>query len=300
MIILFIVSSKDHEGLVKNQFFLVFYFLHKVGFKIKAKINKLIEWFKTKNGVLVAFSGGVDSALLLKAAQVALGDKVWAVTANSPLNTPEEKETAIKVAREIGAKHLVVEINDLENSLVSSNPPDRCYYCKKARFVAMLKLAAEKGLEVVVEGSNLDDLKDFRPGLKAVKELGVASPLEELGFTKQDVRQGAKILGLSVWDKPSEPCLATRVPFNTEITLAKLSRVMEAENFLKNSFGLIQVRVRDHNGLARIEVEKGQLEIVYKNREEIVKVLSEKGFSYVTMDLAGYRTGSMNQAGGRE
>jgi len=262
------------------------------------KLMRLMEWFKDKDGVLVAFSGGVDSALLLKAAQEVLGDKVLAVTANSPLNTPEEKEAAVKVAKEIGAKHLVVELNDLENPQVSSNPSERCYYCKKARFEALLNLAREKGLEVVVEGSNLDDLNDYRPGLKAVKELGIASPLEELGFTKQEVRQGAKKLELSVWNKPSEPCLATRIPFNTEITPEKLTRVMNAERFLKNTLGLKQVRVRDHNGLARIEVEKNDLEKAFSQREEITRVLMEKGFLYVTLDLAGYRTGSMNQVGG--
>ncbi|KJS86984.1 MAG: hypothetical protein JM58_05555 [Peptococcaceae bacterium BICA1-8] len=263
------------------------------------KLSKLKKWFANKEGVLVAFSGGVDSALLLKIAQEVLGNKALAVTANSPLNTPEEKEGAIRVAREIGAEHLVVELNDLENPQVSSNPPDRCYYCKKARFESMLRLAEEKGLEVVVDGSNIDDLNDYRPGLKAVKELGIASPLEEVGFNKAEIRRAAQQLGLSVWDKPSEPCLATRIPFNTEITKDKLIRVIQAERYLKNNLGLSQVRVRDHNGLARIEVEKKDLEKLLARRDEVTKLLLEEGFYYITLDLEGYRTGSMNQAGGK-
>jgi len=265
---------------------------------VEDKLNKLKKWFANKEGVLVAFSGGVDSALLLKVAQDVLGNKVLAVTANSPLNTPEEKEGAVSVAREIGAEHLVVELNDLENPQVSSNPPDRCYYCKKARFEAMLKLAEEKGLEVVVDGSNIDDLNDYRPGLKAVKELGIASPLEEVGFNKEEIRGVAKELGLSVWDKPSEPCLATRIPFDTEITKEKLVRVIKAERYLKYTLGLSQVRVRDHNGLARIEVEKKDLEKILTRRDEVTKLLLEEGFYYVTLDLEGYRTGSMNKVGG--
>ncbi|MGI6226783.1 MAG: ATP-dependent sacrificial sulfur transferase LarE [Peptococcales bacterium] len=262
------------------------------------KLVKLKEWFKNRNGVLVAFSGGVDSALLLKVAHDVLGDRVLAVTANSPLNTPEEKEIAIKVAQGIGAKHLVIEFNDLDNPLVSSNPVERCYYCKKSRFEAMLEIALQRDLETVVEGSNLDDLKDYRPGLKAVKELEIASPLEEVGFTKAEVRQGARELGLSVWNKPSEPCLATRIPFNIEITQEKLKRVMVAERLLKNNLQITQLRVRDHNGLARVEVETKDLDKAFLKREDIVKILKAEGFTYVTMDLSGYRTGSMNQTGG--
>lgn len=262
------------------------------------KLVKLKKWFENKNGALIAFSGGVDSALLLKAAYDVLGENAWAVTVNSPLNTPEEKEAAVKVAKEIGTRHLVLELNDLENPKVRTNPIDRCYYCKKARFEALLKLAQEKELEVVIEGSNFDDLRDYRPGLKAVKELGIASPLEEIGFTKGEVRMTAKKLGLSVWDKPSEPCLATRFPFNTEITLAKLTKVMEAERFIKNHLGLFQVRVRDHNGLARIEVEKEDLEKVFSQRNSITGYLLQLGFKYITLDLTGYRTGSMNKSGG--
>ena len=162
----------------------------------------------------------------------------------------------------------------------------------------MLELAKEKGLEVVVEGSNVDDLRDYRPGLKAVKELGIASPLEEIGFTKQEIRQAAKMLDLAVWNKPSEPCLATRIPFNTEITLEKLQRVRDGERFLKENLGIDQLRIRDHNGLTRIEVEKANLEIVFSQRDKISDYLFHLGFNYVALDLTGYRTGSMNKSGG--
>lgn len=262
------------------------------------KLTKLKEWFENKESVLIAFSGGVDSALLLKVAQEVLQNKVLAVTANSPLNAPQEKEAAIRVAKEIGANHLIVELDDLKNPQVRANTPERCYYCKKARFEVMLQLAKEKGLEVVVEGSNLDDLKDYRPGLKAVKELGVASPLEEVGFTKKEIRKISQQLGISVWDKPSEPCLATRIPFNSQITKEKLIRIMNGERFIKNEFGLKQIRVRDHNGLARIEVEKEMLTKVLTNCDKVRQALLDEGFEYVTLDLAGYRTGSMNRIGG--
>ncbi|NLT94012.1 MAG: ATP-dependent sacrificial sulfur transferase LarE [Clostridia bacterium] len=265
---------------------------------MEEKLAKLKEWFENKNGVLVAFSGGVDSSLLLKVAYDVLGDRVWAVTANSPLNTPQEKDWARQVAQEIGARHDILELNDLENPLVRSNPVDRCYHCKKERFLFMRQLAQENGLEVVVEGSNLDDLKDYRPGLKAVSELGIASPLAEIGFSKEEIRQAAKELGLSSWNKPSEPCLATRIPFNTEITLEKIKRIIDGEMFIKNSLGLTQVRVRDHNNLVRIEVEAKDLEKVFDRREKIAQYFLELGFYYVTLDLTGYRTGSMNRSGG--
>ncbi|MDK2822777.1 MAG: pyridinium-3,5-biscarboxylic acid mononucleotide sulfurtransferase [Clostridia bacterium] len=261
---------------------------------MKHKLNELKNWFKDKNGVLVAFSGGVDSTLLLKVALDVLGDKALAVTANSPLNTPQEKENAVQLAKKLGANHLVVDLNDLENPLVRANPSDRCYHCKKARFEKMLQLAKENDLEVVVEGSNLDDLNDYRPGLKAVKELGVASPLEEIGLPKKEIRQLAKELDLPVWNKPSEPCLATRIPFNTELTLDKLQRVMHGEHFLKIKIKLNQVRVRDHNGLARIEVEQNEIEKAFLKRDIINEKFINLGYKYVTLDLMGYRTGSMN------
>ncbi|MFZ7102940.1 MAG: ATP-dependent sacrificial sulfur transferase LarE [Peptococcaceae bacterium] len=263
------------------------------------KLDQLKEWFKNKDSVLVAFSGGVDSALLLKAAQDVLGSRVLAVTADSPLNTPEEKESAVNLAKHLEAEHVIFELNDLDNPLVRKNPEDRCYHCKKARFQAMLNLAKERNIAVVVEGSNVDDLKDYRPGLKAVQELGIASPLEEVGLNKNEIRKLARELGLEVWNKPSEPCLATRIPFHTELTAAKLARVMAAEKYLKQELSLNVVRVRDHNGLARIEVDENSFTKIIELKNSIHEMLvAQLGFKYTALDLFGYRTGSMNQFGG--
>lgn len=267
---------------------------------MEIKLQKLQEWFASKNGVLVAFSGGVDSALLLKVAKDVLGSKVLAVTANSPLNTPEEKEGAVQLAKTLGVEHLVVDLNDLENPLVRSNPEDRCYHCKKARFEKIIELAQLKELQAIVEGSNLDDLNDYRPGLKAVKELGICSPLEEVGLNKREIRSIARELGLPVWDKPSEPCLATRIPFNTELTVDKLNRVYMAEKYIKETFDLRVVRVRDHDGLARIEVEEGKIGQLASEHDKISLAFFELGYKFTTLDLKGYHTGSMNKIGRKE
>lgn len=258
------------------------------------RLKELQKWFSNKKGVLVAFSGGVDSSLLLKVGYDVLGDQIVAVTAASPLNAEQETLEAQKIAEEIGAKHIVIRINDLENDNVSSNPPERCYFCKKERFERLLNLAQKMGLEAVVEGSNIDDLSDYRPGLKAVKELNISSPLMELGFSKENIRFFAKEVGLSVWNKPSEPCLATRIPYNEKLTIEKLVAVLKAESFLSN-LGFSQIRVRSHNGLARIEVSTQEQLMVLEYKEIILDYLKGLGFNYITMDLQGYRTGSMNQ-----
>lgn len=258
------------------------------------KLTKLRNWFLEKGQGVVAFSGGVDSSLVLKVGYDILGDKLLAVTATSILNKPEELATARRVAEEIGVKrHIILEFKDLENPQVKANAQDRCYHCKKARFQAILAYAKEQGIPYVFEGSNIDDLADYRPGLKAIKEQGVYSPLQEVGLTKGEIRELSRDLGLSVWDKPSEPCLATRFPTDTVLEENKIIRVYQGEAFLKE-LGLKQVRLRDHGNLARLEVEDTDLLTVLEKREVINKELIGLGYRYVTLDLVGYRTGSMN------
>jgi uncharacterized protein len=247
--------------------------------------------------VLVAYSGGVDSTLLLKVAADTVGrDRVVAVTALSPLYPERELAGAKEVARGIGVRHILIESNELEIDGFSQNPPDRCYYCKKELFEKLSNLAKEEGIQFVIEGSTLDDEKDHRPGKKAIQELGIRSPLKEARFTKADVREVSKDLNLSTWDKPSFACLASRFPYGEEITENALERVDQAEEFLFG-LGFKQVRVRHYQSLARIEIypeEMGRF-LEGSMRERVVRRLKEIGYKYVTLDLQGFRSGSMNE-----
>lgn len=265
--------------------------------RAKLLLEKLIGWFKDKNGVLIAFSGGVDSTLVAYAAHRALGDRVLAVTADSPSLPPGELEEAIKMARLIGVRHRVVKVDELSNPDFARNPPDRCYYCKRELMEALKRIASEEGLDVMVDGSNADDHRDFRPGLKALLELDVRSPLAELGFTKKDVRGVSRLVGLPTADKPSMACLASRFPYGMEITREKLRRVSEAEAFIKRLTGVRQLRVRDHGHIARIEVGRDERRLFFD--EEVMDAVWAKlrslGYTYVALDLGGYRSGSLNE-----
>jgi uncharacterized protein len=261
---------------------------------LENKLNKLKDILKSLDSVVIAFSGGVDSTLLSKVAYEVLGDKSLAVTAKSETYTKSELEDAIELAKNIGIKHEVIETSELDIPEFSHNPVDRCYYCKKELLEKLKETAKLRGFKHVVDGANVDDIDDYRPGMRAVAELNVRSPLKEAQLTKAEIRELSKHYGLPTWDKPAAACLASRFPYGTEITAERLDTVGDAEAFIK-SFGIIQLRVRYHDQIARIEVSETDMENLLKNRDQIVKKLKEFGFNYVTMDLQGYRTGSMNE-----
>ena len=251
---------------------------------------------KGKGGVVIAFSGGVDSSTLAAVSHSVLGEKVVAVTAESPTYTPEELDEAKNVAKEIGIKLYVVETDELSNEDFSKNPENRCYYCKKELLKRLKKVANELGFKAVFEGTNFSDLTGHRPGFKVVKEMeNVYSPWVDTRFTKEEIRAIARKIGLSVQNKPPLACLASRIPYNERITAEKLERIGKAEQIVKKITGVQQLRVRDHNGLARIEVGRDERKL-FCNVEILDRILADLkriGFKYVTLDLEGYRTGSM-------
>jgi uncharacterized protein len=262
------------------------------------KLKELKGVIEGLESVLVAFSGGVDSTLLLKVSLDTLGrDNVLAVTAESETYPAEEIEGAKQLAEALGARWKLIHTEELSNECFAANPTDRCYYCKLELFSKLRRIADEEGLKHVLDGSNLDDTGDWRPGMRAAKELGVISPLKEAGLTKKDIRELSRGLGLPTWEKPSMACLASRFPYGHRITPEELRMVGEAERFLRKQ-GFRQVRVRHHGKLARIEVSPDQLErLALKGiRDEVVSKLKELGYVWVAMDLQGYRTGSLNEA----
>jgi len=262
-----------------------------------SKYERLVETLRQTGGAVVAFSGGVDSALLLAAARQALGDRALAAIGRSPSYPAREHAAALELASQIGARHVTVDPGELADPRYRSNPADRCFICKGTLFRALLELARREGLAAVVEGSNADDAHDYRPGMKAARELGVRAPLMEVGLTKLEIRELARGLGLPVWDKPSLACLASRIPYGTPITEEKLGRIDRAEEALRG-LGLQQVRVRDHGDVARIEVEPATLARLLDGelRQAVVGAVKSAGYRYVSLDLEGYRTGSMNEA----
>ncbi|HEX9018838.1 MAG TPA: ATP-dependent sacrificial sulfur transferase LarE [Anaerolineaceae bacterium] len=275
-------------------------FLDGLELELSGKAERVMALFRENDAAVVAFSGGVDSSLLCVLGYLALGDRLLAVTVHSPVEAPGDSETAANVARECGFRHQVVEYDDLANPQFIANPPDRCYHCKLARFRAMQGIAADFGKEmgaarvIVAEGSNTDDAADYRPGTRAVAELGIRSLLAEAGLTKPEIRALAQALNLSVWDRPSAPCLATRFPYGTPVTRNGLMQVAHGEEYLR-SLGFQPARVRHYGQTARLEVAPEMLERLIELRSEVLMRFKSMGFTYIVVDMAGYRTGSMNE-----
>jgi uncharacterized protein len=278
-------------------------YLHKGRYKllVDSHLQRLRALVQEMGSVLVCYSGGVDSALVLAAAHTVLGDRAVGMTAVSASLAPEEKELAVRVAQSIGARHELVESTEVDDPEYQRNGPDRCFHCKSELYDISARKQKEWGLAHVANGTNIDDLGDHRPGLEAAKRAGVRSVLVEAGFHKADVRRVAELMGLPVWDKPASACLSSRIPYGTKVTRDKLAQIaaLEAECHL---LGLRQVRVRWHAAtqtgdaaLARIEVEKSELLRAFEMRESIAAAARRFGFDYVTLDLEGYRMGSHNE-----
>ena len=262
---------------------------------IHQKYQALQMLLESCQQVAVAFSGGVDSTFLLYAAHAVLGDRVIAVTADSAFFPRREQSEAYDFCREHGIRQITVQADVLQDLNIIQNPPDRCYLCKRLIFGSIQKIAAENGITQIAEGSNLDDLGDYRPGMRAIAELGILSPLRDAELTKQEIRQLSKELGLQTWEKPSFACLASRIPYGDLITDDKLRMAERAEGFLLAA-GFRQVRVRIHGEIARIEVLPEDFERLLSVRQQIVAELKSIGFRYISLDLTGYRTGSLNEA----
>lgn len=265
--------------------------------ELEEKIDGLRGLLQEMEQVLVCFSGGVDSSYLLAEAVGVLGENAIALTAVSPSLAPEEGSEAQSLAQRLGARHLLVDTYELDDPRYASNPVNRCYYCKTELYGKAVDRATAMGFPNVLDGFNLDDRGDHRPGRKAAHERGVRSPLDELGFTKTDIREAARRIDLPVWDKPALACLSSRFPYGTQITPEKLAQVHRCERVLRE-LGFRVFRVRYHDELARIEVAAEEIDRLLQPdvRDEIVRSFKATGFSYVSLDLQGYRMGSLNEA----
>lgn len=261
---------------------------------VSEKTDGLKKTLRELDSVVVAYSGGVDSSLLLHMAHEVLGDRAVGVLVVSPLIPDDERAEAEVIARKIGAPLAILEIGDLEDPNILANTPERCYFCKASICDLLKAHAAQHGYRAVVDGSNVDDLGDYRPGQRAARECGMRSPLQEAGLTKAEIRTLAREAGLPNWDRPSSACLASRIPYGTPITNKALSQVGEAEGMLRD-LGLRQLRVRHHGDVARLEILPEDFDTVLAHRDAIVKALNDLGFTYVTLDLRGFRSGSMNE-----
>ena len=263
--------------------------------RLEEKVIELRKILGNLKSVTVAYSGGVDSTFLLAMAKEVLGKNVLAVTDASPMTPTFEIKEAKTIAKKLKVKHILLKISPLENPALKYNPKDRCYICKKNLFVKFLNLADKHGYSYLVDGTNFDDLNSFRPGLKALGELGIKSPLAKAELNKEDIRKYSKIMGLPTWDSPALACLATRLPYGEEITETKLKMVDQAEDFIR-SLGFKQVRVRYHFPIARIEIDPEAISNIIEPSmsKKVVKRLKAIGFDHIVIDLEGYRSGTMD------
>src|SRR5919106_3484467 len=260
------------------------------------KFEQLTGALRQTDGVLVAFSAGVDSTFLLKVAHMALGEHAIALTASSPTAPPGELEAAKDFTKSLGCRHIVLDSNELAHPSFTANPANRCFFCKDELYRICRDQADKLGIAIIVDGTNLDDLRDVRPGLQAANQWGVRHPLVEAGMTKDEIRRYSRELNLPTWDKPSSPCLSSRFPYGTEINLERLNKIAACEVFMKE-LRFREFRVRYHGDLARIEVSPNEFDRLFEKstRDAVVRKFKEVGFSYVSLDLQGYRTGSMNE-----
>ncbi|MBZ8182291.1 ATP-dependent sacrificial sulfur transferase LarE [Oscillatoria salina] len=263
---------------------------------LTVKLTRLKNLFAEMDRALIAYSGGVDSTLVAKVAYDVLGDRAIAITAVSPSLLPEELEDATMQAAYIGIKHEIVSTGEMDNPNYTSNPVNRCYFCKSELHDTLKPLALKRGYPYVIDGVNADDLQDYRPGIQAAKERGAISPLAEVGIAKSEVRQLSRQLGLPWWEKPAQPCLSSRFPYGEEITVAKLQRVGRAEVYLRK-LGWNNLRVRSEGDTARIELPPAQITDFVNSTDlpNLVSVFQEYGFLFVTLDLEGYRSGKLNR-----
>ena len=263
---------------------------------LQERFQMLKDNIQKRGSAAIAFSGGVDSTFLVKVAHEVLGDKLIAVTATSSTYPERELKEAINYAKDMGVKHIIISSEELDIEGFASNPKNRCYYCKKELFSKIKDVAKEHSIEYVFDGSNMEDTGDYRPGMQAARELEVISPLKEARLNKADIRELSKELGIPTWNKPSFACLSSRFPYGNQITVPKLKMVEESEQFLLD-MGLWQVRVRHHGDIARIEVSPDERVKFFdvELMDKIGEKLKQIGFTYVTLDIMGYRTGSMNE-----
>ncbi len=262
---------------------------------LQTKIENCREILRQLGSVVIAFSGGVDSSFLLALAAETLGkDKVLAAMAVSTIFPQRERKSGQRIAKQIGVELIECATPQLTDSGFTSNPSDRCYYCKTTLLSHLKQTARERGIAAVVTGSNADDVNDYRPGSKAEEQMGIRSPLTEAGLTKADILTASQAMNLSAWDAPSDACLATKIPYGEKITKEKLTRVEKAEDILRH-MGFSELRVRDHDSIARIEVPTGQIAMAVGMRDRIVSAFKELGYSYVTIDLQGFRSEAVNE-----